>query len=381
MTSSMDDAEVLLEDVFSSSSLLTKKSDQILVHQKMISACLGSFITSLVVTPFDVIRIRMQQQELLPANACCQVINKDVAKAAQTNGLTKHALKSLKPIQSSSGLFWVDKNYCKTGPSCSRITSTFQGFLVISKNEGLATLWRGLSLTLFMAVPSNIIYFTGYEYIRDHSLLVDNPLNPLICGSMARTLSATFVAPLELMKTRLQSIPSDKSTTNMIRKLMTDLYSVVKTRGVKTLFTGLEITLWRDVPFSGIYWLSYEFLKARIGKSLKADFQNSANDEWRVFATSFLAGSISGTIGAFFTNPFDVGKTRLQIVRESSDSSVKRPSMFKFLTGIYRKEGLGALYSGFAPRVFKIAPACAIMISSYEVGKRFFKNGNGNREN
>lgn len=36
--------------------------------------------------------------------------------------------------------------------------------------------------------------------------------------------------------------------------------------------------------------------------------------------------------------------------------------------------------SGFMPRVFKVAPACAIMISSYEFGKATFEKMNRNRE-
>lgn len=60
------------------------------------------------------------------------------------------------------------------------------------------------------------------------------------------------------------------------------------------------------------------------------------------------------------------------------DGDVKhkpKTNMFKFLANIYKNEGVGALYSGFGPRVMKIAPACAIMISSYEVGKNFSKMG------
>lgn len=38
------------------------------------------------------------------------------------------------------------------------------------------------------------------------------------------------------------------------------------------------------------------------------------------------------------------------------------------------------LSSGFMPRVFKVAPACAIMISSYEFGKAAFEKMNRNRE-
>ncbi|ODV76961.1 membrane transporter, mitochondrial carrier family [Suhomyces tanzawaensis NRRL Y-17324] len=334
----------------------------------MISACLGSLITSLVVTPFDVIRIRIQQQEIMPASApCCSTHFPDAIKPPAKLAAT------------SPELFWLHKNYCSTDPNCTRITSTFQGFTTIARNEGVATLWRGLSLTLLMAIPSNIVYFTGYEYIRDHSPISQNPLNPLFCGSFARIMAATLVSPIELVKTRLQSIPSDHNgSPKILANLLKDSLNVVKARGIGTMFTGLQITLWRDVPFSGIYWLSYEFFKERISRSMSSE--NSANeDDWKVLTSSFLSGSISGLIAAFATNAFDVGKTRLQITsQEQSDKGkpFKKPSMFKFLLDIRRKEGIRALYAGFIPRAIKIAPSCAIMISSYEVGKKLFKNGN-----
>lgn len=36
----------------------------------------------------------------------------------------------------------------------------------------------------------------------------------------------------------------------------------------------------------------------------------------------------------------------------------------------------GAVPAGFLPRVIKVAPACAIMISTYEFGKSFFQKLN-----
>ena len=53
------------------------------------------------------------------------------------------------------------------------------------------------------------------------------------------------------------------------------------------------------------------------------------------------------------------------------NEKISHPNMFKYLYKIYKNEGMGALYAGFGPRVMKIAPACAIMISSYEVGRSF----------
>ena len=42
------------------------------------------------------------------------------------------------------------------------------------------------------------------------------------------------------------------------------------------------------------------------------------------------------------------------------------------MRSIVAKEGLQGLFTGLIPRLAKVAPACAIMISSYEAGKRYF---------
>ena len=40
------------------------------------------------------------------------------------------------------------------------------------------------------------------------------------------------------------------------------------------------------------------------------------------------------------------------------------------MNDILREEGIRGLWKGNQARMLKVAPACAIMISSYEVGKR-----------
>lgn len=69
-----------------------------------------------------------------------------------------------------------------------------------------------------MAVPSSAIYMLGYEYLL--SLLApvfaspgaDAVLTPapLVAGSLARTLSATAISPIEMFRTRLQALPPRK---------------------------------------------------------------------------------------------------------------------------------------------------------------------------
>ena len=79
--------------------------------------------------------------------------------------------------------------------------------------------------------------------------------------------------------------------------------------------------------------------------------------------TSFASGAVSGMIAALITTPFDVAKTQSQ-VNPTNDNMIM--SMRK----IVLEEGVEGLFRGVIPRIAKTAPACAIMISVYEVGNR-----------
>lgn len=354
-------------------------NESLTVSERVLSAGVGSLLTSLILTPMDVVRIRLQQQEMLPDCSCeVQVPKNNVPMAAAVQKET---------------VFWQDPCYkdlnCKSSPH--RFKGTLEAFTKIARNEGLLTLWRGISVTLLMAIPANIVYFAGYEHLRDISPLSTQypAFNPLVCGAFARILAATTVAPFELVKTRLQSIPkSSKSTATrtIMRDLLLETKKEIAAGGYKVLFKGLQITLWRDVPFSAIYWGSYEFSKKHLWFSTTASLSSSADQlsNWSYFASSFVSGSLSGTIAAILTHPFDVGKTRWQISYVNPKNTLAasgthaspngNANMFKYLAGIWRREGFSSLYTGLPVRVAKIAPSCAIMISSYEISKRIFSS-------
>lgn len=324
----------------------------------MLSACVGSLINLVVITPFDVVRIRLQQQELLSQEkavllprGCCR---------------TQPAVFWLLPVDCSHPCAQIE-------PATARLTGTWQSLKFIALNEGVASLWKGISLALVIAIPANVVYYAGYDHLKDRLPLGAG--SPLVAGAFARTVAVVSVAPIELVKTRLQAMPTMKLFgSSPLLGLLKDTRRAVQTHGIGSLFKGLELTLFRDVPFSSIYWASYELCKKHF-TPLFAQYSNSQHD---LAFMSLLSGSISGTIAAICTNPFDVGKTRLQVSAEPEvvrNTLVKKPrkvSMVLYLTQIARTEGIGALYVGLVPRVLKIAPSCAVMVSTYEVSKKFF---------
>lgn len=372
---------------------MTKNERQLTVTERMISAISGSLLTSIMLTPMDVVRIRLQQQGMLSECVCEPVLNSAInSKLKSESGLSKVSVSKLTTASSvklrGKELFWEGSCFedLKCNRNVFRFNGTWDAFSKIAQHEGISTLWRGISLTLFMSIPANIVYFTSYEYVRDISPLRHewSTINPLFCGGFARIIAATIVAPIELIKTKFQSIPRSTrniGSTRIFQELLLDTKMELLRHGLmETLFKGLTITLWRDVPFSAIYWGSYEYCKKRLW--VHSDNQSNVIH----FVNSFLSGSISGAIAAFITHPFDVGKTRLQISMFKDDmikgnrgskliqsgDFARRQNMFKYLSGICRNEGIQALYAGLGPRIVKIAPSCAIMISTYEISKKFF---------
>jgi solute carrier family 25 protein 39/40 len=210
-----------------------------------------------------------------------------------------------------------------------------------------------------IGVPSSTAYILTYDHLL-HSVFPtffhqESPLLPLFAGVAARGTISTIASPLELIRTNLQSTPVSAKHPHTLRSVLTSIQSLVQKRGMLYLWRGLAPTLWRDVTFSGYYWASYEAWK-------RAFARRGHEGAW----IAFVSGAISGTSAALLTSPFDVLKTRRQAMIMSSTTG-HFTGTIPLLLKIIRTEGTSALFAGLSPRIAKIAPACGIMISCYEV--------------
>ncbi|KAK0115682.1 hypothetical protein ONS95_000050 [Cadophora gregata] len=384
--------------------------------QKMLSAMSGSLLTSLLVTPLDVVRVRLQSQPTTPSPLTT------ISKLAASSPRSFSTMPpNLGVTACCREVFFATNNveYCMAAPRIGEIgaecaveetqkrsyNSTFDGLRKIARNEGVSSLWRGLSPTLVMTVPANIIYFTGYDWLRFNNR---SPINryfsdtyaPLISGATARIVAATAVGPIEMFRTRLQASRSTGGAH--FAETVQGMGEMIAAHGYTSLWRGLTLTMWRDVPFSGIYWLGYESIRGLLtearekgrGRSLSTEGSRararsrsqSRENHYNTFLDSFIAGASSGAVASILTMPFDVGKTRRQVFAPAQSSGVEKAlapeerSMPRFLWHIFREEGMAGLWRGWIPRTLKIAPSCAIMISCYEVGKRAFRSVNERAE-
>ncbi|XP_076299072.1 mitochondrial glutathione transporter SLC25A40 isoform X2 [Lasioglossum baleicum] len=328
-------------------------------YQQILASCTGAIITSVFVTPLDVVKIRLQaQQKAMLSNKCF----------LYCNGLMDH----LCPCPNGRGPSWASGN--------GKFNGTIDAFMKIGKNEGILSLWSGLSPTLVLAVPATIVYFVSYEqlrlYFKDqyNKKFMNTKISvksmeqpfwvPMLAGAIARIWAATLVSPLELIRTKMQS--QRLSYAEILQALKT----VVRQNGIFGLWMGLGSTLLRDVPFSAIYWLNYE--------TIKKTFRGAQ----QTFTFNLAAGAVAGSVAALLTIPFDVVKTHRQIEMGEkeiySDKPGRSRGTWHVIKKIYKQNGVKGLYTGLIPRIIKVAPACAIMIATFEHGKRFFQTYNAN---
>jgi len=343
-------------------------------QQQMLSSSAGALVVSLFMTPLDVVKIRLQAQERLYSKKCFIYSNGLMDHLCpRTNGDTP--VRALHTQQEICDCKWFNRPKYFTG--------TADAFMKISRTEGISSLWSGLSPTLILAVPTTVIYFTMYEQLKikmetqrrafsAHSDIKPSETSRLVsmgAGGLARLMAVTIVSPLELIRTKMQS---QKMPWSDVHKCLKDL---VKTQGVKGLWNGYTATLLRDVPFSALYWPLYEQSKAIL---------NLYTGQRDSIPVNFVSGAVAGSVASTVTLPFDVIKTIKQIEMGEKDIMGVKPGRSRgnltIAKELISELGVKGMFSGLTPRLLKVAPACAIMISSYEFCKGYFKQHNIDRE-
>jgi solute carrier family 25 aspartate/glutamate transporter 12/13 len=132
---------------------------------------------------------------------------------------------------------------------------------------------------------------------------------------------------------------------------------IVRNLGIMGLYKGMSACLLRDVPFSAIYFPTYNHLKR--------DYFGESQTKSLGILQLLSAGAIAGMPAAYLTTPCDVIKTRLQV--EARKGDVAYTSLRHCAQTIFKEEGFKAFFKGGPARIMRSSPQFGFTLAGYEV--------------
>jgi solute carrier family 25 glutamate transporter 18/22 len=261
----------------------------------------------------------------------------------------------------------------KVGPNGEKLySSMLDCFKKTYKAEGYFGMYRGSAVNILLITPEKAIKLAANDYFRHRLTRPDGTLpisREMMAGGSAGLCQIVVTTPMELLKIQLQDAgrvaaqlkAAGQSTAHLPKiSALSITMELLKTKGILGLYKGTQATMLRDVSFSMVYFPLFANLN-RMGPRKSPD-SNEA-----VFWWSFVSGMSAGSISAALVNPFDVVKTRLQLLNKGAAEESYNGIADAFKK-IYRTEGPSAFLKGALCRMIVIAPLFGIAQMVYYFG-------------
>ncbi|KAM9343416.1 mitochondrial carnitine/acylcarnitine carrier protein [Pholidichthys leucotaenia] len=248
----------------------------------------------------------------------------------------------------------------QTQPKTARYvlyTGTYDCFRKTVSKEGILGLYKGMGAPLAGVAPMMAISFFGFGLGKQlQQSDAGKPLTSIqifLSGCLAGVFTTVIVAPGERIKCLLQvQASSGSSKYSGPVDCAVQLY---KDQGIRSVYKGTVLTLIRDVPSSGLYFLTYEYLKNLLTPEGQSVSQLST-------PKILLAGGVAGILNWTIALPPDVLKSNFQTAADG-----QYQGLIDVLRTLLREEGPGALYKGFNAVFLRAFPANAACFLGFEV--------------
>jgi len=177
-------------------------------------------------------------------------------------------------------------------------------------------------------------------------------------GMISGVFTTGIMAPGERIKCllQIQAGGTEKPKYSGMSDCAKQLY---REGGIRSIYKGTAATLLRDVPASGMYFMTYEWLQRVLTPAGKS---RSDLSTWR----TLFAGGMAGIFNWLVAIPPDVLKSRFQTAPEGTYPKGIRDVFKKMM----KEEGIFALYKGTAPVMLRAFPANAACFMGYELSMK-----------
>ncbi|NXS58886.1 S2538 protein, partial [Brachypteracias leptosomus] len=182
-------------------------------------------------------------------------------------------------------------------------------------------------------------------------------LKAFVCGSISGTCSTLLFQPLDLLKTRLQTLQPAVHGSGRAG-MVTLLFRVVRTESLLGLWKGVSPSFARCIPGVGIYFSTLYMMK-----------QKFLVDRSPTALESVFLGATARAVSGICMLPVTVVKTRYESGRFGYRS------VYGALKSIYQTEGARGMFSGLTATLLRDAPFSGIYLMFYTQTKKLTPQG------
>ena len=179
-------------------------------------------------------------------------------------------------------------------------------------------------------------------------------------GAAAGATATTVTYPLDMLRARFAATGPSGATP------MADVATLIRQRGIRSLYGGLSPTLIGIIPYGGISFATFETLKAMhikraVVQARSVGEEIDPNVASLPVSMRLFYGGMAGLMAQSITYPLDVVRRRVQVLGQTGLSTRQA------LLEIARKEGIRGLYKGLTVNWVKgpLSVAVSFAVNDY----------------
>jgi solute carrier family 25 oxoglutarate transporter 11 len=151
--------------------------------------------------------------------------------------------------------------------------SVFDAIIRVSKEEGVARLWRGSAPTILRAMCMNMGMMASYDQVKETIVAIrgDSFSTQLMSSAAAGFFAAFASLPMDLLKTRLQNMKPDASGRLPYKGVADAFVKVLTKEGPLAFWSGFGAYYGRTAPHAMIILMTLESFTNAYSKFVLGD--------------------------------------------------------------------------------------------------------------
>mmetsp|Transcript_33576 Transcript_33576/g.73274 ORF Transcript_33576/g.73274 Transcript_33576/m.73274 type:complete len:411 (-) Transcript_33576:475-1707(-) len=196
------------------------------------------------------------------------------------------------------------------------------------------------------------------------------PVGQATCGALAGAIARCIVAPLDVVKIRLQcQLEPCHLSTAKYHTVLGSMATIVKEEGM--------VGLWRGTVPAILFWMPYTAVQFTVldqfnRHAAKSQYLSQCDQTWK----QFMGGAVAGAAATMTSYPLDLIRTNMA----AQGTPKVYNTLFECASGIVAKRGVSGLFAGLTPTLLEIIPQSSLQIGSYDLFKRMITWAHGQQD-